>query len=307
MWRLTSAITILFLGVSGLAHADDASGPELQSIVEQSAKRFSQAFADRDAEAVAALFTDNAEYADASGTIFHGRAVIGAEFAAAFEADPPGTMAVDLISIRPVAEGVIIEDGVSMFTPEGGGPVSQTRYTATHVSQADGTWLLASVRELEAAKLTPHDRLRALEWLIGGWHEDVGGSVTSTEWKWSDDGNFLISDFAIRQASDVSWTGTHRIGWDAERKQFRSWIFESGGGAAEGTWRANEDGSWSLHMSGVDAQGVCRSSLLTYMQDGEDAIVVSQDQRIVGGVSLPGSVHRAVRKPPELEVSASQR
>jgi hypothetical protein len=111
----------------------------------------------------------------------------------------------------------------------------------------------------------------------------------------------------MRPAADITWTGTHRIGWDAERKQFRSWIFESSGGAMEGRWRPNEDGSWSVGLSGVDAEGVRRSSTLTYTRDGEDAIVVSQERRIADGQSLPAVAHRAVRRPPPAQFSTQKR
>jgi uncharacterized protein (TIGR02246 family) len=180
-----AVIIMLALSVTARAAQDGKSdAPALQKIVEQSANRFVEAFKRRDAAAIASLFTEAAEYVDASGMIFHGRSAIQAEFAATFAAGAPGTMQVKLTSIRPIAEGVLVEDGVSSFTPEGGGPASPTRYTATHVKQPDGKWLLASVRELDAGRMTSHARLQLLAWLLGDWHEDVGGSATSTVWKW---------------------------------------------------------------------------------------------------------------------------
>jgi hypothetical protein len=75
----------------------------------------------------------------------------------------------------------------------------------------------------------------------------------------------------------------------------------------EGRWRPNEDGSWSVSLSGADAEGVRRSSTLTYARDGEDALVVSHERRIVDGQSLPAVVHRAVRRPPPAQVSSQKR
>ncbi|HUQ69449.1 MAG TPA: SgcJ/EcaC family oxidoreductase [Planctomycetaceae bacterium] len=287
-----------------------AAEPEsaaLQKTVAQSAEQFTKAFAERDAKALGQLFTPEAEYVDSDGTVFHGRKAIEAEYAASFAVDPPGTLSIDLVSIRPIAAGVVVEEGVTTFRPQEGGPSRQGRYTATHVKQVDGNWLLASVRELGSASVAAHDRLESLAWLIGRWREEVGGSVVNTEWTWSDDGNFLISEFSVRESRDRSWKGTHRVGWDAERKQFRSWVFDSSGGSAEGWWNRHDDDTWSINLSGVDAEGVRLSSRLSYASDGTDAIVVSQEQRMRGGVSLPGFVHRIVRQPPAPEAATTQR
>lgn len=52
--------------------------------------------------------------------------------------------------------------------------------------------------------MTPQDRLTELAWLEGGWREEVGETVATTEWKWSEDGNFLISaDFRRRLIDDT--------------------------------------------------------------------------------------------------------
>lgn len=296
MWRVVAfGIALGVLLISG-AQGQEKMLDE-QAIVEKSVEAFARAFNQQDVKALAELFTEEAEYVDSSGLVFHGRSVIAAEFAAAFSMREQGTTSVELVSIRPIAKDAIVEEGVSTFQPKGEGPASQTRYVAIHVKQNDG-WQIASVRELKAGEMTHHARLYALSWLLGAWHEDVDGSVVRTEWKWSDNGNYLLSNFAVRQGTGEAWEGLHRIGWDAERQQFRSWVFEANGGVMEGWWRENVDGSWSVALSGVDAGGVRRSVLFTYEADGPEAIRVSQSQRVVGGVSLPGSVHRIVKQPP---------
>ena len=270
----------------------------LQAVAAESAKRYAKAFADRDAKAIAGLFTPEAEYIDATGTIFHGRPAIEAEYSATFAVEPPGTIEIELISLRPVAAGLLVEDGITTFRPKDGKVQSRSRYTATHVKQSDGTWLLASVRELDAAQITPHDRLQQLSWLLGRWHEELDGNVVTTEWKWSDNGNFLISEFTVRKSRDATWSGTHRVGWDAERRQFRSWIFESSGGASEGWWKLNDAGAWTIRLDGVDAAGVRSSSTLTYELDGARGLVISRGESVRDGVNVPGSTHRVVRQPP---------
>jgi uncharacterized protein (TIGR02246 family) len=279
----------------------------LQTVVSSAAEKFAKAFAARDAKAIAALFTPEAEYVDSSGTVFHSRKAIEAEYAASFAATPPGKIDIEIISIRPVAEGLVVEDGVSVFQPTGEGPSSQTRYTATHVRQADGSWLLASVRELEPAAISPHDRLKSLAWLLGRWRQEGDGSLIDTEWKWSEDGSFLVSEFSAKQSSGDMLQGTQRVGWDGERQQFRSWVFVSTGGSADGWWTPGEDGTWSVQLNGVEPDGSRMATLLKYDRDGKDALVISQEQRVVNGQSLPAFSNRVVRQPPAPAKTAVRR
>jgi uncharacterized protein (TIGR02246 family) len=290
------------LGVAALCSsltAADSDSAAAQAAIAASADKYEKAFAERDVKALGALFTNEAEYVDPSGTVFHGRAAIEAELTASFEAEPPGAIEIEILSLRPIAEGTIAEDGLSTFRPKAAGPASQTRYAATHVRQKDGSWRIASVRELEPAKISTHGRLEALAWLVGNWREESAGSVVETEWKWSDDGAFLLSDFTSRRSTDVVLKGTHRVGWDAERQQYRSWIFDSTGGAVDGWWTPQESGGWSVALNGLDAEGGRLSSTATYVRDGKDAIVISQQQRTRGGVNLPSQSVRVVRQPPK--------
>lgn len=298
-WRmLLGGFLVVVSGFQVVAvRAAEPDKAALQAVVVESADKYEKAFAAGDAKALALLFTPEAEYVDADGTVFHGRDAIQGELAATFESQRPGTIDIEIVSIRPVGEGVLVEEGMSRFQPKGDGPASLTRYVAMHNRRADGTWLIASVRELAPAMMTPHARLMALSWLIGSWREEVDGSITETTWKWSEDGNFLIADFVHRRSTQIILKGTHRVGWDAGRKQFRSWIFESTGGAGEGWWSGNE-GFWDVHVTGTDSEGAAFGMTLTYEREGNDAMVVSQSRRYRGTLSLPADSHRIVRQPP---------
>lgn len=300
-------LVCVFLGGACELSAAEPTLADLQKIVSNSVKQYSEGFAKQDAKAIAAMFTAEAEYVDAGGTVFHGRQIIEAELKASFEQDPPGSLEINVVSIRPIAAGLLIEEGVSTFTPRQNGSATRTHYTATHVRQVDGSWLLASVRELESAEATPHEQLKALAWLEGRWREENGNTVVKTEWKWSEDRNFLLSDFTIQTNGKDALKGTHRIGWDAERRQFRSWIFDASGGNADGWWSAAEDGSWSVHLGGIGATGIRRSSVMTYARDGADAIVVTQTKQTQAGVGMPDSTYRVVRDAPPPPTAPAKR
>ncbi len=290
------------------ASAAEPDQEAIQKAVSQAVDRYQKAFQARDAKAIAALFTPAAEYVDSQGTVFHGRDAIEGEYKANFEVDPPGSVAIEVVSLRPVSDGVVIEEGVSTFRPEKKGDASsQLRYAAMHVRQQDGSWLMASIRELEGPVVSPHGRLQALGWLEGHWREELEGTVVETTWKWSEDGNFLLSDFSARRGGQVLMKGTHRVGWDAERKQFRSWVFDSTGGSAGGWWSTIEEGAWSVALNGVDADGARISAVASYLRDGQDAIVITQAQRTRGGIALPGSSHRVVRQPPAPAAASAEK
>ena len=289
------ALTICAATVTA-CQADQKDDQAIYTQISKAVELFEKAFANHDAKSIAALFTPEAEYIDSQGIVFHGRAAIEAEYAAAFTAGIAGKLSTRISSIRPIASGIVVEEGISIYSPESDGPSTSTHYTSLHVQQKDETWLLASVRELTAEELTHHERLKELAWLVGTWREEVEGSSITTQWNWSADGNFLIGEFTVQLPRDRSWKGTHRIGWDAERKQFRSWIFESSGGTAEGAWNSQATDAWVVDLTSINAAGKRSTSTFQYEPDGKDAIVVSSLR--LDGLQLNGPSHRIVRTPP---------
>jgi len=277
--------------------AADPDAASLAKVVDESVAAYARAMSGSDAKSVGALFTAEGEYIDSDGVVFHGRAAIEGEFAAVLQVRPKGKIAVEVVSIRPIGAGLLVEDGVSTFTPEGEGAANRTRYSAVHARQPDGKWLIASVRELEFDAVTPHEHLKSLAFLLGNWRQESDGAVVDTEWTWSDDGNFLTSRFTSKQHTGEVIKGTHRVGWDGERKQFRSWVFGSDGSFGEGIW--TESGrNWSVQLNGVTGTGGRLSSVVSYEADGKDALVISQSQRSAGGIALPSFSNRVVRQPP---------
>lgn len=265
--------------------------------LEAASKQFSEAFAAADAEKVAALFTAEAEYINLNGDVFHGRRLIADEFAAMFKAGLLGKLSIAVTSVRPIAATVIVEEGITRFLPKGGPSGQPIQYVATHVRQSDGTWLLAGVRELSAVEPTAHQRLQTLSWLVGKWRDESESHVLTSEWNWTDDGSFLEARFALTRREAGRFAGTHRVGWDPLRKQFRSWVFEADGGSATGWW-TEANGIWTVHLTGAYSNGDSVSMTLSYERDGEHAFLFTQGNRVVGGRALPDFQARIVRQPP---------
>ena len=107
------------------------------------------------------------------------------------------------------------------------------RYSVIYARQG-GRWLHARIRDEPPEEDSPHEQLRELEWMLGEWVNESDDGVVFTTCKWSDDGNFLLREFDVKVEGRIALSGTQRIGWDAQRKQFRMWVFDDRGGFAEG-------------------------------------------------------------------------
>jgi hypothetical protein len=93
-------------------------------------------------------------------------------------------------------------------------------------------------------------------------------------------------------------TGTQRIGWDPLRRQFRSWMFDSEGGFAEGLWSRDGD-RWIVKAQGVtrDGQAASGTQIITFLN--KDSSTWTSVDRTLDGEAIPAiDEFRLVRRPP---------
>jgi uncharacterized protein (TIGR02246 family) len=259
---------------------------------------FTKAFNAGDA-AAAATYVEDGLVVDEQGGRTEGRAAIRARLAAGFADSPGSTIAIRVDSLRFFGPDTALEEGRATITAAGPGAVPEvTRFTALYVKK-DGRWLQAAVRDDPSRDLTPHDRLKELEWLVGDWINESQDAVVRTTCKWSDDGNFLIRDFMMKTQGQTVLSGTQRIGWDPVRRQFKTWIFDSEGGFGDGYWTRNGD-QWVIKAEGVrqDGQHASATNIITRL--GKDRASWKSVDRTIGGAAVPGiDEFTIVRKPPE--------
>src|SRR5687768_7061766 len=114
MNRITAALVLALSTPSGL-YAEEPS-PEIAGL-EKAASDFVAAYNNKDAAAVAELFTENAELTDfRAEDITSGRAEIKARYEAIFAAPDAPQVAVEVASVRLVGAGLAIEDGTVHYT-----------------------------------------------------------------------------------------------------------------------------------------------------------------------------------------------
>jgi uncharacterized protein (TIGR02246 family) len=300
--RILCPFVLVLLFWSG-APGDEKATAQNADAVSKALASLSKAYNARDAKAIAELFTPRGEFIDADGNVFDSHDAIAREFAALFEINPRNSADLTAEEIREISSGVLSVDCVATLSGEGAEKVT-VDFAALVVKQSDGRWLLASIRsEGEKSLRTPHARLRQLEWMIGDWVDESAESTMHTRTRWSDDGQFILSDFAIHVAGRKVMTGTQRIGWDGALEKFRSWVFDSEGGHAEGIWTEIDD-RWIVKSTGVRPDGDACSATNTYERNGVDSFLFSVTDRIIGDDAQPDFTARVVRKPPEPKQAA---
>lgn len=265
--------------------AKPAAVPESpdEKAIRAGAEAFTKSYNAHDSKGLAELFTPKAEMIDEDEQVVKGRDAIEKQFAEVFKANPQAILEIEITSIRVLTPNVAIEEGVVRTKDSPDDDVSVSTYVAIH-ARLDGKWLLACVREWDAPvpELTPHERLQELAFLVGDWVEESPHSVIRTSCTWHDNGNFLIQEFHVQIGGEIAMSGTMRIGWDAVRKQFKSWVFDSHGGHAEGYWLRDGD-LWIIKAHGATAAGEVASSTNVYRLIDDDTLGWRSHDRLVDG------------------------
>jgi len=250
--------------------------------IRKAGEAFAAAFEKGDPKAVAALWTDAAEYVAEDGVTLRQRAEIEKAFTEAFKkGGSSAKVEVDVRSIRFPSRDMAIEEGFLRHIPNGPGLPSSSRYQTVLVRE-DGKWLIAHSREWAAHQ----DRLGDLGFLIGRWEGGPKGEEVGLLFTKDPDGPFINGKFTRRVGGKAGPTGTIRIGLDTERGQIRSWHFDADGGQGQCLWMRDGD-KWMLDAVGVTGNGTITGSVNVLSRLGPDEIVWRSIDRVVGGEPLP--------------------
>jgi uncharacterized protein (TIGR02246 family) len=292
--RRWAAVALVVLLVSSTRADDDAA---VQQAIEQAAVKFVEAYNAKDAEAIAKLFGPEARVEEADGTVVEGRDDIQAAFTAVFENDPKAKISVTMDSIRLIKPDVAVEQGATEYFPDGETLTSRSEYLVVHLKGNEG-WQMASVRSMNREVVSNYEYLRPLEWLVGDWMDEGNGSVVKTSCRWSENRNYLLQDFEVHGLAGVELKGTQRIGWDPQAKQIRSWIFDDSGAFGESIWTPSE-GLWVVKMTAVSPDGETASATRRIEPVGEEHVLVTTTDRLLGAEAFPDSAVTMIRRPPE--------
>jgi hypothetical protein len=90
--------------------------------------------------------------------------------------------------------------------------------------------------------------------MIGDWLATKEGISVHLSAQWSEDRNYILRRFEVRNESGGVLKGTQRIGWDPKASKIRCWTFDSDGSYNTGYWR-KEGSQWIVRLSGVSRDG----------------------------------------------------
>ncbi|MGA8657416.1 MAG: SgcJ/EcaC family oxidoreductase [Chthoniobacterales bacterium] len=247
------------------ANPSDQSGPAAQAIGDF-AKSYVAAYNKGDAKAVASFFAEDAEYIDQDGQQTKGRDEIEKLLATAFQEDPGAKLEIAVDEVVQLTPEVVVSRGVATVTPESGA-AEATRYETIRVKKGD-QWQISHLTETSAPAPNAYSQLQELEWLVGTWKDKAGDQTVETKIDWAASKNFLTRTFKVQGAEPDETDGWEIIGWDPDRQQIRSWIFDSNGGFGESTW-ANDGEHWLIRASNTlpDGSHSTAENVLTKVDD----------------------------------------
>jgi uncharacterized protein (TIGR02246 family) len=276
--------------------ADEAERQRVEEAVKAAAAATVAAFNAGDAAGLAALFDSDGELIDEDGNVFTGRDEVRELFGRFFEKFPGAVLALDVAAARPLGDELAVEEGLRRITlPEG--TAAQMVYTAVRMKEGDA-WPIVSYREYADDPLpTPQEMLGALDWLVGEWVDESPEARTSIRYDWSEDGNFLVGEYALAIEGRPAGKTTQRIGWDPVEGMLRSWTFDPDGGFSEGFWLPTEDG-WVVRSEATMPDGGTGVATVTLRIRDEDHFAVESTDRIIDGVEEPDFSLVIARKPP---------
>ena len=242
-----------------------------EAAIKAAGAAFLEAYNARDAKKLAALWAPEAVYIDpATGEQIVGREAIQKEFEEAFSDKQDVKLKADVESIDFVSPNVALIRGVAHVIRPGEEP-DDSEFTVVRVKQ-NGQWLIDRISEVEKEKpsLSNYEHLKELEWMIGSWHDDDPRPSVEiqTDCQWTKNKNFMTRSFAFAIGDQVKKSGMQIIGWDAANKQIHSWVFDSDGGFAEGTWKRKGD-RWVIENTATlpDGGRASATNIMTKLDD----------------------------------------
>ncbi len=297
IWPLVALLGVLASSAINSALAQNvasAVNPD-EAAIRKSAADFVAAFKRHDAKAIAQMWTADGDYVDEAGQRFAGRDAIENEYTQFFREHPDAELRVTVGSVRLINPTTTIEDGTASLVPPPAGPPTRSKYIAIHAKQADGGWLLASVRDSRVEVPTTYGRLETLELFVGDWGAEHAGTEVDVSCRWNADKSFLERRFTVTRGGETISTSTEIIGWDPAAQQITSWTFSSGGGRAIGRWTPLADG-WVVENQGLTADGTATQSVAAWAPLLDGALGWRSTQRSAGGAPLKDTNHVVLTK-----------
>ncbi|SFJ68937.1 protein of unknown function [Planctomicrobium piriforme] len=283
------AMVVLLLGTGSVGWAQPGArrGPE-PTLARDPGKGFLDYFNAHDATGLSRLWTADASYT--SGDVhLSGRDKIQQAYTDLFKADPKCVLSIRSMTILKAEPSEMQVTGL-LDEKHTDGSVTASQFTSTLVKQ-DDSWLFSKVVE----KVLPSSsqasvQLAKLDWLVGNWSDAKDKTQVFNTVTWVEGGNFLRRSYSQVVNGQVVRQGMQIIGWDAETKSFRCWLFDADGTFGEGTISSDDQQSWVMKLAVTLPNGGHASQKQVFQPLSKDQIQIETFDREVDGASLPNGV-----------------
>lgn len=278
-------ISIFLIAIFGVTDAF-AQNADDRAAIEGAISSYVDAYNARDAKKLVSHWLPEGVYISRStGEQISGHEALEQEFVSVLEAGEGTSLAVVTESIDFVSPNVAIEQGNAVVTQPDKSPI-ESSYSVVYVKR-DGRWLIDRISEGATGDPDSHgDELQALDWMIGDWVDAIGDAMVSIECHRTKNGNFICRAFEVSRDEQVESSGMQIIGWDANKKQIRSWLFDSNSTVVEGVWTKSEDG-WIVQSVATMVDGGKGSSTSIFRLIDESSYGWQKINRVVAGQLLP--------------------
>jgi hypothetical protein len=151
----------------------------------------------------------------------------------------------------------------------------------------NGEWETEIIEDLPPLKPETRKKLAdRLDWMIGTWIDNGEDEWAEFNTKWAGDKAYLINQFTMYSEGEVDQEGLVVVGWDSEKGEIRTWMFDTDGGFAEGRGTAREAG-WKMKNRHVLPDGTPASSTAIYTKIDDNSFTWRRVAQEVGGELVP--------------------
>ena len=134
---------------------------------------FAKAYEAGNAQAIAEMFLDESMIVGPEGNAVRGKAALAAMYGAGFSENPGLKLEATVEDIRFVTPDLARVEGKTRLSTSNGDASEFSGFTAL-LARRDGKWRIVEMHEYAApaADVTPYERLKELEWMVGEWVEE---------------------------------------------------------------------------------------------------------------------------------------
>jgi uncharacterized protein (TIGR02246 family) len=267
--------------------------------VQETLAAYVATYNEKDAAKLVEFFTPDGTLIDSGNVATRGQEAIAQEFFDAFADRSTYKLEVKVDRVRLITSDVAQAEGEARLVS----PMEATiaNQFVVLLARQGAAWKIAEIREYPAPaeSVTPYERLKELEWMVGEWVDESEDVQVRSTVRWGQAKAYLVREYSVQVKGEPATSGLMIIAWDPQTDQIKSWIFNADGGRGEGTWTRATDNQWVVKAQGSTGDGQPTSATQVITLVNKDAIRTSSTDRIVGG-ELARDLEDVimVRKPP---------